>query len=90
MVTLSPWEPSPIWAATAGVRWRAMRHHSGGRGVLVGQRAGRVIGRGGGAQQLVGGDAGARHRGQPLGQQRGELVVADLRGEASRAAGAIP
>ena len=53
----------------------------GRRGVLIGQRPGRVIGRSGGAQQLVGGDARAGHRGQPLGEQRSELVVADLRGQ---------
>ena len=44
-----------------GIRWDkgVCRYCGTGCGVLVGQRAGRVVGGGGGAQQLVGGDAGA-------------------------------
>ncbi len=57
-----------------------------GGGVLVGQV--RPIGRRA-AQQLGGVEAGAGDRGEPFGQQRGELVVADA-GRASRAVAPFP
>ena len=56
-----------------------MRHHSAAAACSSGRGPARPSR--GGAEQLVGLDAGARHGGQPFGQQRGELVAADLRGQ---------
>ena len=60
------------WAATAGVRWRLIRHHSAAAAWSSG--SGPPVG-GGGAQELRGVEAGAGDRGEPVGQQRGEVVL---------------